>query len=92
MNMQTAELRNHVLAWTEVQVVRVAKHDRRAERAQLVGVDALHRRLRPDGHERGRRHVAVRRRQHSGASGAVACGDLKAHVRLSVVGYPCLSL
>ena len=32
----------------------------RAERAHLVGVERLHRRLRPDGHERRRRDRAVR--------------------------------
>ena len=39
--MQAAELGDHVLARTEVQVVRVAEDDLGAERSQLVGVDAL---------------------------------------------------
>ena len=62
--VQAAELGDHVLARPEVQVVRVAEDDRRAERAQLVGVDGLDRRLRADGHERGRR---ARRRARCGA-------------------------
>ena len=49
-----------VLAGPEVQVVRVREHDRGAELAQLVGIEALDGRLRPHRHERRRRDVAVR--------------------------------
>ncbi len=39
------------------------------------GSSALHGRLRPDRHEHGRRHLAVRGREHAGARGAVGRGD-----------------
>src|SRR5262249_9088662 len=38
---------------------RVPEDDRGAEPAELVGVDRLDRPLRPDGHEHGRRNLAV---------------------------------
>jgi hypothetical protein len=72
--VQPAELRDEVLARPEMQVVGVAEDDARAERAQLVRVDGLHRPLRPDRHERGRRDVAVRRVEDAGARGAVGRG------------------
>ena len=75
--MQAAELGDEILAWTQVQVVRVAEEDRRAERAQLPGVDALHGALRADGHERRRRHVAVRGAEDAGAGGAVGSGQFE---------------
>jgi hypothetical protein len=58
--VQAAELGDQLGAGPEVQVVAVSEHDRRAQLAQLVRVDALDRRLRADGHEGGSRHVAVR--------------------------------
>ena len=64
-----------VLARPEVQVVRVAEDDRRAERAQLVGVDALDRRLRADGHERGRRRRRRARCAGRRRARAVGCGE-----------------
>ncbi len=69
--VEPAELRDEVLPRPEVQVVRVAEEDGRAERAELVRVDSLHRSLRPDGHERRRLDVAVRRVDDTRARGAV---------------------
>ena len=75
--MQPAELGDHVVARAEVQVVGVAEDDLRADRAQLVRVEALDRSLRPDRHERGRPHVAVGGAEDPGARGAVGGGDLE---------------
>ena len=75
--VQPAELGDQLVARPEVQVVRVAEHDLRPERAHLVGVQRLDGRLRSDGHEHRRAHLAVRGRQHAGAGGAVASGDAK---------------
>ena len=82
--VQAAELGDQVLARAQVQVVRVAEQHRRAERAQLVGMDALHRALRPDGHERRRRHVAVRGAEQTGAGGAVGRRDVEVAHRTSI--------
>ena len=51
--VQAAELRDQVLAGTQMQVVRVAEQDRGAERAELVGVDALDRPFVPTGMKAG---------------------------------------
>ena len=51
----------------------------RAERAHLVRVEALDGRLRPDRHERGRRHLAVRGAEDAGARGAVRRLEAEAH-------------
>ncbi len=75
--VQAAELGDDVLAGAEVEVVGVAEQDLRAERAQLLRVDRLHRPLRPDRHERRRAHLAVRGAEDAGARGAVAGEDLE---------------
>ena len=72
--MQAAELVDRVRAGAKVQVVRVGKDDVGAELAQLVGVDGLDGGLGADRHERGSRHVAVRRAQRAGASKPVRRG------------------
>jgi len=64
-----------LLARPEVEVVGVAEDDRRSERAQLVGVDALDCSFCAHGHERGRGDVAVRGVKDAGARCAVGCGD-----------------
>ena len=51
----------------------------RAERAQLVRVERLDRRLRPDRHERGRRDVAVRGAENAGARAPVGRRDGEGH-------------
>ena len=76
--VQAAELGDQLLARAEVEVVRVAEHDLGAERVQLVRVDGLHGRLRPDRHEGGRPHLAVRGAQDAGARGAVPGRDREA--------------
>ena len=65
-----------------MEVVRVAENDLRADRVELVRVDGLDGRLRPDRHEDRRADVAVRGVENAGARGAVARGDLEdAHAR-----------
>jgi hypothetical protein len=75
--VEAAELCDQLVAGTEVQVVGVAEQDVRPEVAQLVGVKGLHGALRSDGHERGRRHLAVRGRQDPGPRRSVCRGDPK---------------
>jgi hypothetical protein len=82
--VQPAELGDELLPGPEVQVVRVAEQDRRADRAQLVRVDGLDRSLRPDGHERRRRHVAVRGVQHAGSCSPVRRGEGERAHRISI--------
>jgi hypothetical protein len=79
--MEAAELGDHVVARPEVQVVCVAEQDRRPEAAQVGRVERLHRPLRPDRHERGRRHVAVGGVEDACASGTVGRCDLERHRR-----------
>src|SRR6266536_2816177 len=74
---------DHVGAGPEVQVVAVAEHDPRPQRAKLVGIDALDRRLRANGHEGRGWHVAVRSRQAAVPGGSVGRGDAEAH-RMSI--------
>jgi hypothetical protein len=69
--METSELRDHVVAGPEVQVVGVAENDGRPEPPQLGGVDRFHGRLRPDRHERRREHLAVSRAEDAGPRGPV---------------------
>ena len=80
--MEAAQPLDQLVAGAEVQVVAVAEDDRGAERAQLVRVDELDRRLRADRHERRGRYVAVRRAQDACARGAFARGHgERRHVR-----------
>ena len=81
--VETAVLGDHVLAGPEVEVVRVAEDDLGPERAHLVGVEHLHGRLRPDGHERGRAHFAVRGRDDACSRLALSRLDAEAH-RISI--------
>ena len=64
--MQAAELGDQRVAGPEMQVVRVAEHDLRAERQHLVRVEGLDGPLRADGHEGRRLDHPVRRPQHTG--------------------------
>ena len=75
--MQAAELRDQLVARAEVKVVGVAEDDLRADLPQLVRVEALHGSLGADGHERGRRDLAVGGAQDPCAGGAVAGLDLE---------------
>ena len=79
--MQPAELRDHILAGPEVQVVRVAEHDLGAERTHLVRVEHLDGGLRPDRHERGRPQLAVLRLQDAGPRITVRRRDCEGHAR-----------
>ncbi len=81
--VQAAELGDEVLAGPEVEVVRVAEKDARAERAKFVRVDGLDRCLRSDGHERRRRHIAVSCVKDAGARGTVGGLEGEAH-RISI--------
>jgi hypothetical protein len=73
--VQAAELLDQLVAGTEVQVVRVAEDDLRAQVAELLRVDGFDRALRADGHEGRRLHVAVRGAQRAGARVAVGGGE-----------------
>src|SRR5581483_8278157 len=75
--VEAAELGDQLLAGPEMEVVRVAEDDLGADPAQLVGVDRLHRRLRPDRHERRRPHLAVHRAEDAGAREPVPGSDLE---------------
>ena len=86
--MEAAELGDEILAGPQMEVVRVAEDDLRADRVELVRVDGLHRGLRPDGHEDRRADVAVRGVEHAGTRGAVAGGDLEDAHRPSLVFRP----
>jgi hypothetical protein len=66
-----------------VQVVRVAEDDLGTEPAHLVGVEHLHGGLRPDRHERGRPHLAVRSTENAGTRLSVSRVDLEGH-RISI--------
>ena len=77
--VHAAEFLDQLLARAKVQVVGVAEDDVGPERAHLVGMQRLDRALRADRHERGRADVAVRRREHPRASGAVRSLDPEAH-------------
>ena len=69
--VQAAELLDHALARSEVQVVRVPEDHVRAERRDLRREERLHRALRADRHERGRADLAVGRPDRPGPGGAV---------------------
>jgi hypothetical protein len=69
--VQPAELRDRLLARPQVEVVGVREHHPRAERRQIARQHAFHRPARPDRHERRRRHLAVRRREHARARRAI---------------------
>src|SRR5215470_5504293 len=49
--VETPEIANQLVARPKVQVIRVAENHLRTERAQIVRVERLHRRLRSDRHE-----------------------------------------
>jgi hypothetical protein len=59
--VQPAQIRDQLVTGPEMQVIRVAEDDLRADGAKLVRVEALHRPLRADGHEGGRADLSVRR-------------------------------
>ena len=57
--VQAAELGDQRVAWPEMEVIRVAQHDRGAQRAHLVGVQRLDR-ARCGSHPRAPRHPSPR--------------------------------
>ena len=82
--MQAAQLADQLVARAEVQVVRVAEDDLRAERAHLDGVERLDGRLRSDGHEHRRLDLAMRGAQHACARGTVGRLQLEAAHTISI--------
>ena len=82
--MEASELLDHILAGSEVEVVRVAEDDGRAHLPHLVGMQRLHRPLRPDRHERGRRDVPVEGRDDAGPGDAVEGLEREAGHRMSM--------
>jgi hypothetical protein len=77
--VQSAQLGDHLVPGAEMEVVRVAEQDLRAGGADLVRVERLDGRLRPDGHERGRRDLAVRGFEDAGPGLSVGRRDPEAH-------------
>jgi hypothetical protein len=73
--VQAPELPDQVFARAEVQVIRVAEQDLRADNLQLDGIDSLDGPFGANGHERGCAHLAVRRLQESRPRGAVRRRD-----------------
>ena len=65
--MQAPKLCHHVSARSNPQVVGVAEHDARSCGCNLLWRQRLDRALRPHRHEGGRRYLAMRRHQDSGA-------------------------
>ncbi len=76
--MQAAAARDEVVTGAQVQVIRVAQQDLRAERVELAVRDAFHRALRADRHEGGRLHVTVRGRHAAAPREAVGVRELEA--------------
>ncbi len=64
---EAAGVADRVGAGTKHQVIRIRQHDARLARAQVRHGEPLHRGARSDRHERGRRHLAVRGGEDSGA-------------------------
>jgi hypothetical protein len=75
--METAASRNQSITRPEIQMIGVAQEDLGAEVQEISMGDAFHRALRPDGHERRRLDVAVRRRHHAAARTLIGVGDAK---------------
>src|SRR4029079_13303273 len=75
--VQPPELSNELVGRAEMQMVRVAKDHLRADLAQIVRVKRLHGGERTDGHERGRIHGAVRRREPAGPRATLLTLDLE---------------
>src|SRR5262249_2658253 len=76
-----ARPRDRLRARPEQEVVRVREDDPRADLLEVARQDALHGRLRADGHEDRRRHVAVREAERPGARGAVAAFEAEGERR-----------
>ena len=70
--VQPAQLRHHVGAGPQVEVVGVGENHRRARRRQLLRRDALHRPLGADRHERRRLHGPVGENQSPGPGPALS--------------------
>ena len=66
--MESAKGADHVLAGPEVEVIGVAQHHLRAGAFDFHRMEAADGAVGADGHERRRRHLAVRRVQRAGAS------------------------
>jgi hypothetical protein len=77
--VQAAQLLHDALARAEVEVVGVREDDVRAERAHLVGMEALDGALRADGHEGGRADLTVGRGEDAGTGRAVRGVHAEAH-------------
>src|SRR5919198_403409 len=77
--VKAAELLDHVDARTEVEVVGIAKEDRRPELLQSLGVEAFDARLRTHRHEGGGGHVAVCGVEEAGARLTLGGGECESH-------------
>src|SRR5919204_1183024 len=77
--VKAAELLDHVDARTEVEVVGIAKEDRRPELLQSLGVEAFDARLRTHRHEGRGGHVAVCGVEEAGARLTLGGGECESH-------------
>jgi hypothetical protein len=69
--MQAAEGADAPGAGAQVQVIGICEDDLRTQIVEIPMRHGFHRALRAHGHERGRLHGTVRRRQHASPRGAV---------------------
>src|SRR5581483_3102541 len=73
--VQTAAPRDEIVAGPQVEMVRVAEQDVRADILEIAMGDRLDGALGTHGHERRRRDLAVRGAHHPGACSAVGACD-----------------
>lgn len=66
--VQAAKALNPFVTWSQIEVVRVRQDDLCTYRVQVIRIERLHGRIRPNGHEIWRLDNAVRERQRTGAS------------------------
>jgi hypothetical protein len=78
--MQAAELRDKLIAGTEVQMIGVRQNHLRAHRLQIFRVERLYRAERAHGHEGGGADLAVRRAENSRARVSAAVLDCEAEL------------
>jgi hypothetical protein len=77
--VEAAHRLDELLAGSEVEVVRIAEEDRRAELAQALGVEPLHGALGADRHEGWRGHVSVGGVEDARPGFAVGRREVEAH-------------
>ena len=81
--VESAHLSHDVVAGAEVQVVCVAEDHRGAHPDEILGIERLHRRQSPDGHECRRFDRSVGSRKNAGPCGAGGALDLESEAHRS---------